>query len=172
MQAWTGFYGVIAGAAAALLGLLFVVVSMNATATLGAGEGSSKRLAEQAFQNYLAVLLVSLLALYPQMGTAAFGQATLSVIAIWAVWVVIRFYQTLTAPKDDEPRFAAVRRHFSTVIGFGLLIYTATRMVLRLSADLNTFATGTVVLLFSATVVSWELLGRIARAEAASKSEP
>jgi hypothetical protein len=170
MQAWSQFYTVVGGAAAALLGLLFVVVSMNATATLGAGPGSSKRLAEQAFQNYLAVLLVSLLALYPQISPASFGSATLSVIAIWAVWVMVRFYQTLTGPKEDEPRFLALRRHFSTIAGFGILIYTAVRMALKIDVELNTFASGTIVLLFSATVVSWELLGRIARAEAASKT--
>jgi hypothetical protein len=168
MQAWSQFYAVIGGAAAALLGLLFVVVSMNASATLGAGPGSSRRLAEQAFQNYLAVLMVSLLALYPQMSPATFGSITLCVIAVWAVWVLVRLYQTLASPVDHESRLLALRRHFSTVAGFGILIVTALRMAMKLADDLNLFAAGTIVLLFSATVVSWELLGRIARADQAS----
>src|ERR1700733_12677662 len=118
MQAWSEFYAVIGGAAAALLGLLFVVVSMNAAATLGAGRGSSKRLAEQAFQNYLAVMMVSLLALYPQMSPHTFGAITLCVIALWAVWVLVRLYQAFSSPDDHEPRLLALRRHFSTVTGF------------------------------------------------------
>jgi len=168
MQAWSEFYAVTGGAGAALLGLLFVVVSMNAAATLGVGRGSSKRLAEQAFQNYLAVLMVSLLALYPQMSPTTFGSITLCVIAIWAVWVLVRLYQTFASPEDQEPRMLALRRHFSTVVGFGILIVTALRMAMKLANDLNLFAAGTIVLLFSATVVSWELLGRIARADPAS----
>src|SRR6202020_782610 len=103
-----------------------------------------------------------LLALYPQMSPTSFGSATLSVIAIWAIWVLVRFYQTLTGPKEDESRFLALRRHFSTLIGFGILIYAGVLMAMKIEVDLNLFATGAVVLLFSATVVSWELLGRIA----------
>ena len=170
MQTWSEFYAVIGGAAAALLGLLFVVVSMNAAATLGVGRASSKRLAEQAFQNYLAVMMVSLLALIPQMSTATFGSVTLCVIAVWAAWVLVRFYQTLTSAEDHEPRLAALRRHFSTVVGFGILIFTASRMAMKLANDLNLFAAGTIVLLFSATLVSWELLGRIAKAAPASSN--
>jgi len=56
MQAWSQFYAAMAGASAALLGLLFVVVSINAPAALGPEEAVSRRLAEQAFQNYLTVL--------------------------------------------------------------------------------------------------------------------
>jgi hypothetical protein len=62
----------------------------------------------------------------------------------------------------------ALRRHFSTIAGFGILIYTSVRMAMRIAVDLNLFASGTIVLLFSATVVSWELLGRIARSDPAS----
>ena len=39
MQAWTAFYTVIGGASAALLGLLFIAVSVNAVAAMGPGQG-------------------------------------------------------------------------------------------------------------------------------------
>jgi hypothetical protein len=67
MKEWLEFYSVIGGSAATLLGLLFVAVSMNAAAILGKAHENSKRLAEQAFQNYLAVMLVSLLAIFPTL---------------------------------------------------------------------------------------------------------
>src|SRR3984957_16462712 len=167
MQAWSQFYAVIGGAAAALLGLLFVVVSLNAAATLGAGHESSKRLAEQAFQNYLAVIMVSLLALFPQIRLTTFGFVTLCVTGVWAVWVLVRLYQTLARPVEHEPRLFALRRQVSSLVGFGILIVTGLRMALNLADDRNLFARGTIVLLFSATIVSWELLGRIARADPA-----
>jgi hypothetical protein len=50
------------------------------------------------------------------------------------------------------------------------LIFTASRMAMKLANDLNLFAAGTIVLLFSATLVSWELLGRIAKAAPASSN--
>jgi hypothetical protein len=60
MQVWFGFYAVAGGAAATLMGLLFVAVSINAAAILNEARGHLQRLAEQAFQNCATVLLVSL----------------------------------------------------------------------------------------------------------------
>src|ERR1700722_9247600 len=77
MQAWFDFYAVIGAAAATLTGLLFVAMSMNAPAALSRGPEGSRRLAEQAFENYLAVLMVSLLALFPDMSLLLFGRITL-----------------------------------------------------------------------------------------------
>ena len=46
MPDWSQFYVTIAAASAALLGLLFVAVSVNASAALGPAEVVSRRLAE------------------------------------------------------------------------------------------------------------------------------
>src|ERR1700744_3437473 len=96
METWAGFYTVIGTAAAALMGLLFVVISVNAPETLGPGRDVSRRLAEQAFQNYLVVLITSLLALIPGMSRSLFGTNTLAAITVWLIWVFIRIYQVLS----------------------------------------------------------------------------
>jgi len=163
MQPWFGFYAVIGAAAATLLGLLFVAVSMNAAAMLGVGHETAKRLAEQAFQNYQAVLLISLLALFPDMNTSTFGLVTICVTTVWAMWMLVRFYLALVRPSDHESRWYALRRHLSSLIGFGMLIIAALRMAMKWGEDRNLFAIATIVLLFSATLVSWDLLIRIAK---------
>jgi hypothetical protein len=53
-------------------------------------------LTEQAFQNYLAVMMVSLLALFPGITMETFGVVTLTVTASWSLFVAIRFYQAIT----------------------------------------------------------------------------
>ena len=100
MQGWFGFYAAIGGFAATLLGLLFVAVSINAAAILGNAHENSKRLAEQAFQNYLAVMMVALLAIFPTLEISTLGFATLAVTAVWAAWVLIRSYLTLMRPRE------------------------------------------------------------------------
>jgi hypothetical protein len=162
MQAWFDFYAVIGAAAATLTGLLFVALSMNAAAALSKGPTGSRRLAEQAFENYLAVLMVSLLALFPDMSLLSFGRATLLVTASWTVWVVVRLYQAAAAPSAHETRWAALRRHLSTMIGFAMLIYSAARMALDGTNTRDSLAVATIVLLFSATERAWGLLNRIA----------
>jgi hypothetical protein len=162
MQAWFNFYAVIGACAATLMGLLFVALSMNAVAALSRGPEGSRRLAEQTFENYLAVLMVSLLALFPDMSLTTFGRITLLVTGAWTVWVVVRLYQAATEPSVHETRLVATRRHVSTLIGFGLLIYSAGRMALDGEDTRDTLAAANIVLLFSATEKSWGLLNRIA----------
>jgi hypothetical protein len=65
MQTWASFFAATGGASATLLGLLFVAISVNVSATLGPQEPLTRRLAEQAFHNYLIVMLLSFLGLFP-----------------------------------------------------------------------------------------------------------
>ena len=164
MQAWFDFFAVIGAAAATLTGLLFVAISMNVAATLNRGPHGSRRLAEQAFQNYLAVLMVSLLALFPDMSPLTFGRTALLVTATWTVWVLVRLYQAAAEPSVHETRLTALRRHLSTMIGFGLLVYAAARMAWNAADMRDTLAGACIVLLFSATEKAWGLLNRIAAA--------
>ena len=168
MQPWFQFYTAIAAGAAALLGLLFVSVSMNAGVILGANHDHSRRLAEQAFYNYFTVLLVALLALYPSVTLSEFGLTTLGVTAVSAVLALVRFYLALTRPA--EARLYAVRRHFTSLIGFGLLITAAVGMTFNTGDHRSLLATALIVLMFSATTVSWELLFRIARVKSPDSS--
>ena len=171
MQAWFNFYAVIGAAAATLMGLLFVAVSMNAVVTLSRGPQGSRRLAEQAFENYLAVLMVSLLALFPDTTLTSFGRIALLVTATWTLWVLVRLYQAAAEPSVHETRATAIRRHVSTLVGFGLLIYAAGRMALDGADTRDTLAAASLVLLFSATEKAWGLLNRIATPPPSAASE-
>jgi hypothetical protein len=163
MQAWAQFYTAIAAASAALLGLLYVVVSINAAAALGPDEPISRRLTEQAFQNYLAVMMVALLSLFADISTPVFGGVTLAATASWSVWVIIRFVQIVIQGGERRAWLGAIRRHLSSLIGFGMLLVAALRMAFGWGEDYNWLAASTLVLLFSATTVSWELLTRFAK---------
>ncbi|HEY2835802.1 MAG TPA: hypothetical protein VGI89_04470 [Rhizomicrobium sp.] len=129
----------------------------------------SRRLAEQAFQNYLVVLMASLIALMPGISRSTFGMVTLMVIAVWILWVFIRLYQVMAASGGMATRISNLRRHLPSLIGFGLITYAATTMALTPDDQRINFASGTIVLLFAATAVSWQFLGAIAQTEAKEK---
>jgi uncharacterized membrane protein len=163
MQAWSGFYATIAAAYATLLGLLFVAISVNASESLGTED--ARRLAEQGFQNYLAVLLVALVALFPDISVSTLGLVAISMTIVASIWVLIRFWQSLRDARQFKGRVSSVRRHAVSVLGFAMLIYSAFRMR---SGDPgedapDIFASALIVLMGSATVASWELLLRISR---------
>lgn len=78
----------------------------------------------------------------------------LSVIAFWLVRVLVRFYLAIFRHHHDEYGWSALHRHFSRVIGFEILAISAVRMTLGCDDNHNWFASGVIVLLFAATLVS------------------
>ncbi len=162
MAGWHDFYEMIGGVAATLLGLLFVSVSLNAEIILGQAHRGSRRLAEQAFQNYLAVVIVALLVLFPTISRSGFAQTVLAAVAIWGGWAITRLVQSVRHPPPNQSLLRTVRRHLPALIGFGMLGYGAAVMLLTRDDVSGLLAAANLVLLISATVVSWELLVQVA----------
>jgi hypothetical protein len=133
MQEWSQLYSVTGGSAATLLGLLFV-----------------------------AVMLVSLLAIFPSLSVSELGYGTLGVTALRGLWALVRPYWAATKPYEAGSRLQSLRQQLSSLAGFALLIYAAARMALGLGDNRTMFAIATVALLVSATTVAWRLLLRIA----------
>lgn len=163
MQPWQQFFEMVGGAAATLLGLLFVSVSLNADLILSGAHPHSRRLAEQAFQNYLAIIVVALFAMLPDMPVKPLGWTLFSICAIWTGWAAVRFVQTARGTRGrDAAARGTMRRYFTSLFGFALLMVAAYRMVTGGGTYVDYIASGTVILLISATLVSWELLVKIA----------
>lgn len=160
MQGWRDFYEIVAGASATLLGLLFVSVSINAAAILGEQHGYSRRLAEQAFQNYLCVLVVSLMVFYPGINSVIFGNVVFWTAGIWGSWSAVRAFQTFRNPPPNQSLLRRLRRYSPSLLGFALLIYSCVLMIVRRDGS-GFAAAGVLLLLLSATIVSWDLLIQI-----------
>jgi len=163
MQNWAGFFTTIASASATLLGLLFVAISVNATKSLGAGHDDARRLAEQGFANYFAVMLVSLAGLFPGTSLATLGMVTISLNLGGGIWVLIRFWQAVRDAKQFETGLSSARRHAISALGFAMLIYAAFHMRFGqpAEADPYIFASALMVLMASATLAAWRLLLRL-----------
>src|SRR5580692_4615890 len=119
------FYDLIGGTAATLLGLLFVSMSLNAEIILGPDKRHLRRLAEQAFHNYLGVIVTSLLVVFPGISPPSFGYTLMSIAAFSTVWVLVRAYQASRSPHSLKQRYTAARRYLWTILGFLFLVYAA-----------------------------------------------
>jgi modulator of FtsH protease len=84
---WHDFFLAAAGASAALLGLLFVGVSINLAAIAGDERVDLRARAGQAFGNLLFVLVIALLMLIPDPdpGSIALGLATIAALGLLRV---------------------------------------------------------------------------------------
>jgi hypothetical protein len=88
---------------------------------------------------------------------------TLTATASWSVWVVVRFIEAIVERGERRAWIVGVRRHLTSLVGFGMMLFAALRMALHWGEDYNWLAASMLVLMFSATSVSWELLTRIAK---------
>ena len=109
------------------------------------------------------MILVSLLTLFPDIKTSTFGWVALTLSGLSGVWVVVRLYLSIARPSGEQSRLNPLRRQFSSVVGFAMLLYAGARMAVGEPDSYNLFAAATMVLVSSATIVSWELLLRMAK---------
>ncbi len=111
MAAWKNFFFAQVGASAALVGLIFVAVSINLTKIL-----ASRRLPSRAFEGLailVSILIMSSLMLVPDQPTALLGIEVLIVsISIWVI--VTRINISNYQKADVQYRRQALRNssHF------------------------------------------------------------
>jgi len=158
MPDWIAFYTVTATASAALLGLLFVAVSIGASGAMAEPRSTIRNLAEQAFQNYLLILVLSCVALFPATSAQAIGTAIFSVTASRALWAVVRLGSILDHVRKRHAARDALRRQAVSLFGIGCLLFASARIAWAGGQDFHLLASGTLILLASSAVASWALL--------------
>jgi modulator of FtsH protease len=157
--AWHDFYLLVGGAAATLVGLLFVAITLNIPRLRGAESRDAFRLAERSFGNFLILIVLSLGMLIPTPSSFGLG-AWLVVIAIAAL------ARTAASVLRDVKRKAWRGRRRVDAIGTALvpaLTYASLLAgglgVLHDDAAALYYLIGAVIgLLASATMVSWRIL--------------
>lgn len=156
---WHDFFLATAGASAALLGLLFVGVSINLAAITGEERLDLRARAGQAFANLVAVLVIGLLMLVPDPAQRSIAIA----LGLIAAFGLVRAVQNLRSVVRGQRRFGGrvqtVRRIGWTVVADVVLVYTASRIWADGdAAAIENLVTVVFVLLVGAADVAWEML--------------
>jgi hypothetical protein len=161
---WHDFFLAAAGASAALLGLLFVGVSINLAAITGEERVDLRARAGQAFANLVAVLVVGLLMLVPDPEPRSIA------IALWLIagLGLLRVAQNLRSvdrlPRQFGGRVQTVRRIGWTVVADVVLIYTASRIWGSAdAAAIENLVTVVLLLMIGSADVAWEMLVEVSR---------
>jgi hypothetical protein len=160
---WHDFFLAAAGASAALLGLLFVGVSINLTAIAAEERVDARARAAQAFSNLLFVLLIALLMLIPDIGPTTLA-ASLAAIAAFGVYRVGRnIYSVYRERERFRNRLATVRRTGWTVVADVVLIFTAWRIWDSggAAAVIANLVVVVFVLMVGAADIAWEMLTEV-----------
>jgi hypothetical protein len=160
---WHDFFIATAGATAALLGLLFVGVSINLAALAAAERVDLRARSGQAFPNLTFVLVISLIMLIPDPDPELMG-ASLGFIAVFGLLRVAGNVLTVVRNRSHfQNRLTTLRRIGWAVIADLLLAFVAW----RIWSDADATAIGNLiavvlVLLIGAAEIAWEMLVRVA----------
>jgi hypothetical protein len=158
VASWNGFYSAIAGAAATLVGLLFVSLALNPAMMSDTGPNGLRIWSAQTFHNFLIVLAIALVALIPDISPTGFA-IPLAIFGIQGIYRVVTDFRT--AYQDPNPIWHGriiLARFGTPAIAYGILIWSA---FLSYRADDDALGWLVVViflLVISASSSCWELL--------------
>ncbi len=157
---WTPFYAGLAGVAATLLGLVFVSVSLRLNLFHDAAVADVRDFAALVFGQYLALVLLGLVALIPEASPAALGAPMLALGMLglgWGIRVAVEYLQLNRTPGSRTGWSFAL--YGLSLLGTGALAVVGVVLLLRRDAAVLPWAAAAeLVTLLAASVGAWVLL--------------
>jgi hypothetical protein len=161
LESWHDFYLAVGSASAALLGLLFVGVSINLSAVAASERPDLRTRANVAFSNLLYLLTISLIALIPALDARSISISFAAVAIVGLVRIARRTLGLLRHRGGHSRRLTTVRRLSWTFVADLVLLYVAVSLWATGNEYLLYDLSGVVfVLLIGAADTSWDLLVR------------
>lgn len=157
--AWHDFFVAVAEATAALLGLLFVAVSIRIAASPNAQRAEERARAATVFGNLVAAMVLSLIVLIPRQDARSVALQIGLVAGLSLVRVIRRSWELLAARPRWRQSLTSTRRMAWTAFAVAMLLYAA--IGLWTSGDaayLYALLAAAFIFLIGAADVSWELL--------------
>jgi hypothetical protein len=162
---WHDFYLAVASAGAALLGLLFVGVSIGLGSVPAADRAQLLVRARQAFANLSLILILSLFLLIPDQDAHTLGFELTISAGVGLVGIAGRFSRTGWR-KNVRQGAQMVGRFVWSIAGNGILLAIALDLLLNATQDarlLYWLLWVVFIYLVSAARVSWQLLVQVSR---------
>lgn len=161
---WHDFFLAVAGASAALLGLLFVGVSINLAAISGEERVDLRVRAGQAFANLNFVLVIALLMLIPDPEPSSIALALGLVAGLGLLRVAQNVYAVARGRSPYQGRVATVRRIGWTAVADSVLAFTAWRIWSGTDPGvIENLVTVVIVLMIGAADVAWAMLVEVSQ---------
>jgi hypothetical protein len=161
---WHDFFLASAGASAALLGLLFVGVSINLGAIAARERVDLRAKAALAFSNLIYVLMISLLLLIADPEPHGLGIGLGAIAALGLLRVMGHLRVVMRARRRFREQLPTLRRIGSTIAADLILGYVA--IALYAAADARAIVlllAAVFILLIGASDVAWEMLVQVSQ---------
>jgi len=161
---WHDFYLTVGAAAASLIGLLFVGISINLDAFTTDEETGIRVLAEQAFGSFVLVLVIALMLLIPDADQASMT-LRLAIVGGLGTFAIVRRVATFRR-RSAHPfggwSYVLRRLGLPAIASLGVL-GVAVQLQSNPTSALYWLVAAVLVYLFSAADSAWDLLTEVGR---------
>jgi hypothetical protein len=163
VEGWHDFYLMIGAAAATLVGLLFVSLSLNVDAITRPENDDLRMLAAQTFTSFICVIAFSVLFLIPDQGPAGLGLPLLGIGGYGLYKTASQFSQTRRKRPRAWGRGSVARRFVIPIVCFVTLVIIAGSVLLGQTDGLYWLVPVMILLIVTASSNAWELLMRLGK---------
>jgi hypothetical protein len=170
VNVWHDFYIMVGTAAATLVGLLFVSLSLNVDAIAHPVNADLRALAEQTFFTFLYILSFAIVFLIPNQDPLGLGLPLLFVGGFGLFSTVRHFLKT----RSSHPRVwgsgNVARRFIMPLICFMAIILIAISVLMGKTGGLYWLIPVMIVFIVAASINAWDLLLRLREPNIDSKN--
>ena len=166
IEPWHDYFLLAGTAAATLMGLLFVSLSIHLDKVVDERGAHLEAMAREAFASFVIVLALSLMMLAPQLARRSFGVSLLILAAVRGIITATRMRRTLGAAARSSFGGRSTLLRFLFPLGaVAFLAWAGTRFLIKDVEDgLAGIMLACLLLIADATRSAYELLVRTARA--------
>jgi len=161
IESWHDFYLMIGTAAATLMGLLFVSLSLNVDIITRQENDDLRILARQSFTNFLCIIMFSVIFLIPSQSTLGLG---LPLLGIGGFGLYTTIYRYLNSRKN-RPRSWGNRditvRFILPVVCYATLLIIAILALMGMTGGLYWLVPVMILLIVNTSTNAWDLLLRL-----------
>jgi hypothetical protein len=161
VEGWHDFYLMIGTAAATLVGLLFVSLSLNVDVITREANADLRVLAAQTFTSFLNVVMLAVLFLIPRQGSPGLGLPLLGISGYGLYETVSRFLKTRRARPHAWGRGSVARRFAVPTLCFVTLMLIAVSVLTGQTDGLYWLVPVMILLIVAASRNAWDLLLRL-----------
>jgi len=161
VEAWHDFYIMVGTAAATLIGLLFVSLSLNASVIRRKSNADLRALAAQTFGNFLSVLMFAVVFLIPSQVPEGLGLPLVAVGGFQLYNTVSRLLEARRMGPRVWGRRGLTLRYVIPGVCFATLMIIAASVLLGRTGGLYWLVPVMILLLVAASRNAWDLLMRL-----------
>ena len=161
VDGWHDFYHVIGDASAALIGLLFVSLSLNADVIIKKSNRDLLLLAGQTFMSYFCVLMYAIIFLIPNQGPRGLGLPMLGINLVVLGVSIDRIRRLRKKHSRSLLLGGILHALIIPTICFIAVIAISISILMGETSSLYWFVPVIILLLFHSSINAWNLLLRL-----------